>query len=100
MRGGAERWQRWRDTVRTHQSARCPDDPVHAGVMVERCYFNGRLAHNSFLMGDAAADDGPKEDPTRDPPPPPPPGRMGACEVCEEAPPAKYRCPACSVATC
>ena len=45
--GGRERW-RWRETVRTHQSARCPDDPVHAGVMVERCYFNGRLAHNSF----------------------------------------------------
>ena len=53
-------------------------------------------------MGDADADEGPKEDPTEDPPPPPPPppGRMGACEVCEEAPPAKYRCPACSVATC
>ena len=25
---------------------------------------------------------------------------MGACEVCDEAPPAKYRCPACAVATC
>ena len=35
-----------------------------------------------------------------DPPPPPRPGRMGACEVCDEAPPAKYRCPACAVATC
>jgi len=52
------------------------------------------------MGGDAAVDGGPKEDPTGDPPPPPPPGRMGACEVCEEAPPAKYRCPACSVATC